>query len=183
MHHLRELRQTSHWVPEFWHFHLKSAQSQKYLNLSTSKSQFFNVSIKIFSWPPPLNCHNCLNCRMAVEVLNCHNCLQLPYGSWWTQLLYGSCHNCRMAVATTAVWQLSQLPYGSCHNCHMAVATTAVWQLPQTVTCRSQLPKLPEQQLVVIPLMLRRTIFLKFALSNKKIRIIPNSTPPPPFFS
>ena len=53
-------------------------------------------------------------------------------------------------------------------NCYMAVATTAVWQLPQTAICRSQLPKLPQQQLAVIPVMLRRPICLKFPHSNKK---------------
>ena len=137
--------------------------------------------------PPPLSCHNCLTCRMAVEVLNCHNCLQLSYGSWWTQLLYGSCHNCRMAVATTAVWQLSQLPYGSCHNCRMVVATNCLLPQsspqtastsalavipfmlqPQTASYRSQLPKLPQQQLTVIPVMLRSPNRLNFPLSPTK---------------
>ena len=68
-------------------------------------------------------------------------------------------------TALTAVWQLRYSTAATafnCHmavdelNCYMAVATTAMWQWPQTAICRSQLPKLHQQQLVVIPIMLRR---------------------------
>ena len=95
--------------------------------------------------------------------------------------------NCYMTVATTAVWQLPQLPYGSCHNCRMAVATNCllpqsspqtastaalavipVMLLPQTASYCSQLPKLPQQQLTVIPVMLRSPIRLNFPLSQTK---------------
>ena len=117
------------------------------------------------------------------------------------QLPYGSCHNCRMAVATTAVWQLPQLPYGSCHNCRMAVATNClllqsspqtastaalavipVMLLPQTTSYRSQLPKLPQQQLTVIPVMLRSPIRLNFLFSPTKIKRKKVEFIPPPTF-